>query len=841
MKWQVYFVLLLCMLSTLRPAQISSLFHSETNSTNHDWVVRFNSAHELTAAHWPNEISPIALFEPVACVAIRTSLSENELRASLLQVKGASNVTRARHDLHGSAVYPTGSALIAFEGAVDSIAIQNLLHCRVERVLRALHWAVVRIPSNQTFTEFKNKCMAIEDVDDVFEDEIIEGEEHQSNDPLYATSWHIAQTSDKDIDADEGWALIPSTAATKSIAMIEGVGFDTLNADLTGRFIDRYNTVDQTNNVYANTTIDKHGTAVIGIPGAMYNNAISAAGLSKNKLMIQAIRIGFNTTSAGTFSTTAALQADAINRAMSLSSTAAISMSFGSTTNQSAFSAAILSATTQGRAAKGIPVFASTGNSGLNAWTNYPAMYSGVIAVGSTTSTDVRSSFSNYGNNLTLSAPGSSIATTDITGANGYSTGDNTFFSGTSAAAPVAATVGALLIVANPTITAAQVKQYLAQSCEKVGGYTYSANATNNLSTWSSELGYGRVNMRAALQLCLPQTTTLPDVTLNTTSLSASAVSVGQTITINATQAINPATASAVSPTLEYRYSTDAVWSSNDIVIGTDVSALGGGIASEIENITYTIPAGTGTFYILMNADALGVVSESNEGNNLVALPITVSAASNLPDITIANAAVSASQVAAGQTITISCNQVRTPLPSITSYATLEYRYSTDALWQNTDTYIGNDISTFTTTIGSEAENISFTIPAGSGARYIIFKCDASNTTVESNENNNVVALPITVQAAVSGAHQMENETPEYFRSAVVYPNPATDIIHVKFGSVKPHSVSIYNAKGELRMHENTRSGRAFESYSIAELEVGIYTLIIESAGATGTHRFIKE
>jgi subtilisin family serine protease len=838
MRWHVYVVLAISLFLSF--TGFTSWFQwREYDPLQRRWVVRFNDATPLNDIPWPTGIETISLHDPAGCVVIESALSESQLRTLLAEYNHFGYLSPAKEDAYGSPVYPTGSALIALDAKADPSQIAQQLKSEMEASFDQLHWIKLRIPQAESFESFRLRCMSLTGVKDVFPDEIIVCHAHQTNDPLYNSSWHIAQSNDKDIDADEGWNLIPSSAATKSITLIEGVGFDTLNADLSGRFVDRYNAVNQTTNVYSNATVDKHGTAVAGIPGAIWNNAISAAGLGKNKLLLQVIRIGYNTTASGTFSTSSSYQAAAINRAMSLSTTVAISMSFGSTTYQTAFYNAIQSALTQGRSNKGIPVFASSGNSGLSTWTNYPASYANVIAVGNTTSQDLRATTSNYGPALTLSAPGTSIATTDITGANGYGTGDNTFFSGTSAAAPVAASVGALMIVTNPNLTAAQIKQYLAQSCEKVGGYTYTNNATQNLSTWCNELGYGRVNMRAALQLCLPQTPGVPDLFLSTSSISSTSPTVGTSVTIQTTQNTSSPNAASIAPVLEYRYSIDATWSADDIVVGTDVSQLGNGVGSENESITFTIPAGTGARYLLLMADASSQITESNEGNNLIALPINVVAGSGLPDIFITNATVSSSTVAVGQSITINAIQNRNPFPSTTSFASLQYRFSLDAAWESTDSFIGSDISTFTATIGAEAENITYTIPNSPGVRYILLQCDASNTTAESNENNNVIAIPITIVAAA--IQEPLNRPTDRTNSlkCQVYPNPSQEILFID-GDLETISAAwIMRQDGQLCQTismENLQTG-----INISALDPGIYVLSISDGSRYFNSRFIKE
>ena len=70
-------------------------------------------------------------------------------------------------------------------------------------------------------------------------------------------------------------------------------------------------------------------------------------------------------------------------------------------------------------------------------------------------------------------------------------------FGGTSAATPMVAGVAALLLSVKPGSTVQQVYNYITQSANKVGGYTY----TNG---WSVELGYGRVNAYDAITAACP-------------------------------------------------------------------------------------------------------------------------------------------------------------------------------------------------------------------------------------------------------------------------------------------------------------------------------------------------
>ena len=102
--------------------------------------------------------------------------------------------------------------------------------------------------------------------------------------------------------------------------------------------------------------------------------------------------------------------------------------------------------------AKGVTVVVAAGNSNDNACNYSPARAASAITVGSTTSTDARSSFSSFGTCLDIFAPGSSILSAWYTGTSATNT-----ISGTSMASPHVAGVAALYLANNPSATPAQV------------------------------------------------------------------------------------------------------------------------------------------------------------------------------------------------------------------------------------------------------------------------------------------------------------------------------------------------------------------------------------------------
>jgi subtilisin family serine protease len=102
--------------------------------------------------------------------------------------------------------------------------------------------------------------------------------------------------------------------------------------------------------------------------------------------------------------------------------------------------------------ADGVTYAVAAGNESTNACNGSPSRVVSALTVGSTTSTDARSSFSNYGSCLDLFAPGSNITSAWYTG----TTATNTI-SGTSMATPHVAGVAALYLQGSPSASPATV------------------------------------------------------------------------------------------------------------------------------------------------------------------------------------------------------------------------------------------------------------------------------------------------------------------------------------------------------------------------------------------------
>ena len=100
----------------------------------------------------------------------------------------------------------------------------------------------------------------------------------------------------------------------------------------------------------------------------------------------------------------------------------------------------------------GVTFAVAAGNSNANACNSSPARVTQALTVGSSTNTDARSSFSNFGTCVDIFAPGSSITSAWITNDNATNT-----ISGTSMASPHVAGVAALYLADNRSASPAAV------------------------------------------------------------------------------------------------------------------------------------------------------------------------------------------------------------------------------------------------------------------------------------------------------------------------------------------------------------------------------------------------
>jgi thermitase len=318
------------------------------------------------------------------------------------------------------------------------------------------------------------------------------------NDPYYGSEWHLAK-----IGANLAWDKAQGAGVT--IAILDS-GVDPNHPDLASRLVPGWNVY---NNNADTSDVCGHGTAVAGTAAAAMNNGAGVAGVA-GQAKIMPVRIAFKDATTGSCYSYFSTIANAVTYAADHGARV-VNVSYASVPT----SAAVQNAAQYLRSKGGL-LFVSAGNANRDeGFTPTTAM----IAVSATDSADNRSSFSSYGNFVSLAAPGSGI----------YSTVKGSLYgswSGTSFASPVAAGVAALMMSANPALDAAKIESLLFSTATDLG--------TPGRDIY---FGYGRVNAAAAVNAAIgastPVDTTAPTVGI-TSPAASSTVSGAVTVNVNA-------------------------------------------------------------------------------------------------------------------------------------------------------------------------------------------------------------------------------------------------------------------------------------------------------------------
>lgn len=325
-----------------------------------------------------------------------------------------------------------------------------------------------------------------------------------------------------------------------------------------------YDVADQDNNPRppatgtnaANANRFSHGTHCAGIAGAVTNNGEGIAAVSNNKISI----IGVKCTSDNTANTRSIERGTdgmvyAINQGARV-----ISMSYGG----SGFSQTVQNIINEGTA-NGIVFVAAAGNDNVET-KHYPAAYDNVIAVASTDAADLKSSFSNYGSWIDVSAPGSGILSTVANG----SSGAYTSYNGTSMSTPMVAGLVALMLSENPNLTPQAVTQILKSTADPL------ESVTGQSAVYAGKLGTGRVNALKAIQA-------IQGVANGAAPAAITNLTISNTAQISATLTwAAPSVAGAAAATLyELRYATAPITAEN--------------FASATKAYMYVQPAAAGT------------------------------------------------------------------------------------------------------------------------------------------------------------------------------------------------------------------------------------------------------
>lgn len=355
------------------------------------------------------------------------------------------------------------------------------IHARVLKVPAGVEQAIVQELAMDPAIEFAER------------DRIVSVETFSPDDPKYSDQWHL-QT----INSEQAWNYTRGNGIT--VAVLD-TGVYAGHADLAGKLLSGWNAVDQgtdTSDIYG------HGTEVAGVIAAVTNNGTGVASVAPDT-MILPIRVSNNSNGTASYS----------DIARGLSYAADAGAQVANISYDVSNSLTVANAAQYMRSLGGVVVVAAGNSNSDPGYSDSPSM----ISVSATNASDVRASFSSYGNYVDVSAPGRGIWTTNDAGS--YSSP-----SGTSFASPATAGVVALIMAANPSLTPAEVESLLESTSDDLGD-----------PGWDSFYGHGRVNAGRAVEQAAASNnsgdTQAPSVAITSPS-DNSTVNGSVTISVNA-------------------------------------------------------------------------------------------------------------------------------------------------------------------------------------------------------------------------------------------------------------------------------------------------------------------
>lgn len=267
------------------------------------------------------------------------------------------------------------------------------------------------------------------------------------NDPLVEKQSHLPQ-----IRAFEAWPVTDGDARAP-LAILD-TGIDTSHPEFTGRIHPASRNILNPGQVPEDDY--GHGNHVAGIAAAAANNGLGVAGVAPGAhLMV--IKI-MDANGRGDDATFAAGLVHAVD-----SGAKVVSMSFGTSRQSPLFKEAL-----QYALDRDVLLVASAGNDNARndpeKRPHLPSTFPGVMEVAATDARDRKASFSNYGDTVSVAAPGVNIFATYRTKFGGYGK-----FSGTSMATPMVAALATMVRGLHPEWTRQQVRAHIERTADDLG------------------------------------------------------------------------------------------------------------------------------------------------------------------------------------------------------------------------------------------------------------------------------------------------------------------------------------------------------------------------------------
>ncbi|MHA2620108.1 MAG: S8 family peptidase [bacterium JZ-2024 1] len=400
--------------------------------------------------------------------------------------------------------YVPDEILVLFKQEVPQSVIDQInqrFGMEVIRVTSVTKVYQLKIPSNLTVPDAVNQYRALAEVLEVSpnyymkiagipDDSFFNQQWNFHNKGQFIPSFGFG-TADADIDAPEAWDIQTGSSSIQ-IAILD-TGIDQDHPELASKIIWNANHIGAPSGV---DDFQGHGTHVAGTAAAIGNNAGGVAGACWGcQLMNMKVLDDYG--SGTSVALIAAIddcvdedpaepdfgfhpQCDIISGSLSGAGTCG--------------SVAGLQASINSAFAEGVILVFAAGNSNanLNASPEWPATCNNVVTVASTTNTDARSGFSNFGANFVeIAAPGSAIESTAPNHPNNIGYRYYGIISGTSMATPLVS--GALGVIWSqfPALTNQQVINRMCLRADRIAG-----TGPNNTDNWFC----GRLNLFRALQ-----------------------------------------------------------------------------------------------------------------------------------------------------------------------------------------------------------------------------------------------------------------------------------------------------------------------------------------------------
>jgi subtilisin family serine protease len=296
-----------------------------------------------------------------------------------------------------------------------------------------------------------------------------------------------------DIDAERAWTY--ATGAGVTIAVLDsGVQLD--HPDLV--VVPGHDYIDQDDDPGPAPGSDEgpHGTCAAGVAAAVGDNTYGVAGVAYGADIYAVRLIGGDTTLDDLYN---AFVESVDAGAGVLSNSWGFGTACETVPRYGVFADMFDYAEETGRGGLGSVVVFAAGNGACDIENDHMLGHETAVVVAAIESWDQRAWYSSYGDAVDIAAP-TTLLTTDLTeGGYGSYDGDDAFvdgFNGTSAATPVVAGVVALMMEANPRITAAAIRDVLCATAVR----TDVANAGYDADGRSPYYGCGRIDAGAAVE-----------------------------------------------------------------------------------------------------------------------------------------------------------------------------------------------------------------------------------------------------------------------------------------------------------------------------------------------------